>query len=79
MLYIKEIKLKSEFDHLMSQLPKNEQRALEQATHKGASSWLSALPLHALGYSLNKAEFRDSVSLIYKEIFPMQSDDQIDV
>jgi hypothetical protein len=67
---IKEVKLKSDFEYLKGQMPKNQQRALEQATHKGASSWLSALPLHALGYSLNKSEFRDSISLRYSWEIP---------
>ena len=62
---IKEARLKSDYDNLKNQLPKDQQRAFEQATHKGASSWLSALPLKALGYCLNKAEFRDSICLRY--------------
>ena len=35
------------------------------AQEKGASSWLSALPLKKLGYSINKQEFRDAVFLRY--------------
>ena len=62
---IKEARLKSDYDNLKNHLPKDQQRAFEQATHKGASSWLSALPLKALGYCLNKAEFRDSICLRY--------------
>ena len=62
---LKEARLKSDFTRLKSQLPESQERALDQASSKGASSWLSALPLQALGYSLNKAEFRDSICLRY--------------
>ena len=61
----KEERLKLDFKSLKSQLSEDQGRALEQATHKGASSWLSALPIQALGYCLNKAEFRDSICLRY--------------
>ena len=40
-------------------------KSLELACEKGASSWLSALPLESLGYVLNKREFRDSIRLRY--------------
>ena len=32
---------------------------------KGASNWLSALPLKEAGFSLNKLEFRDAIALRY--------------
>ena len=35
------------------------------AREKGASAWLTALPLKALSYTLNKQEFRDSIALRY--------------
>jgi len=35
------------------------------AREKGASSWLTTLPLQKYGYALNKEEFRDSVCLRY--------------
>ena len=37
----------------------------EDAQEKGASVWLSALPIKQLGYSLNKQEFRDALCLRY--------------
>ena len=37
----------------------------EQASEKGASSWLSVIPLKDLGYDLNKGEFRDALKLRY--------------
>ena len=38
-------------------------RLLKCAQEKGASSWLSALPLLRFGYTLNKQEFRDMLCL----------------
>ena len=35
------------------------------AREKGASSWLNALPLKALSYTLNKQEFRDGIAMRY--------------
>ena len=40
-------------------------RTLELAQEKGSGAWLTALPIQALGYTLNKQEFRDSVCLRY--------------
>ena len=40
-----------------------EKRALEMSREKGSYSWLSALPLQELGYTLNKVEFQDALSL----------------
>ena len=40
-------------------------RLLKCAQEKGASSWLSVLPLKRLGYAVNKQEFRDSLCLRY--------------
>ena len=42
-----------------------ERNCLHQAKEKGASAWLSALPVAAQGYTLNKREFRDSLALRY--------------
>ncbi len=41
------------------------QNNLDQAMEKGASSWLTALPLRCLNYTLNKREFQDSICLRY--------------
>jgi hypothetical protein len=40
-----------------------EKKALEMSREKGSYSWLSALPLQELGYTLNKVEFQDALSL----------------
>ena len=41
------------------------QRALDLATKKGSSTWLTSLPLKEMGFNLNKREFRDGLSLRY--------------
>ena len=45
-------------------------RCLEETQEKGASSWLTALPLKQLGFILNKQEFRDAISLRYNWCIP---------
>ena len=61
----KEELLKSTFDLVYAESSTSMKRALDTARHKGASNWLSTLPIEWLGYSLNKQEFRDSLSLRY--------------
>ena len=41
------------------------QRAVEFITEKGASSWLSVIPLKEMNFTLNKREFRDAIKLRY--------------
>ena len=40
-------------------------RAVDLATQKGASSWLTVLPIRDMNFDLNKSEFRDAVKLRY--------------
>ena len=40
-------------------------RAVDLATQKGASSWLTVLPIRDMSFDLNKSEFRDAVKLRY--------------
>ena len=61
----KEEELKRKYEDLMGRVSTNEKRMVELAQEKGASSWLSAPPMKALGYVLNKQEFRDSICLRY--------------
>ena len=41
------------------------QRAVKLSQEKGSSSWLSIIPLTEMGFTLNKREFHDAVSLQY--------------
>ena len=52
-------------DAIRDRLPPKAKRALETAQERGASSWLTALPLVAHGFSLTKGEFRDAICLRY--------------
>ena len=40
-------------------------RAIELAEEKGASSWLTAIPLQKYGFNLHKSAFRDAITLRY--------------
>ena len=50
---------------LHPQLSLDLQRAREFACLKGASSWLTALPIDEHGFALHKSDFRDAVCLRY--------------
>ena len=52
-------------ERLKEAAPKKTQRALDLATEKGSSMWLTSLPLKEMGLNLNKREFRDGLSLYY--------------
>ena len=57
--------LKTAAEEMKLMMVDSEIRYFETAQEKGASAWLSALPLKRLGYTLNKQEFRDAISLRY--------------
>ena len=57
--------LKSKIDSLQMTLEANQQYSMALASEKGASSWLTALPLKRYGFDLTKTEFRDGLSLSY--------------
>ena len=48
-----------------SKLPELNLRSVNQAKEKGASSWLSVLPLKDERFSLHKGEFRDALAIKY--------------
>ena len=52
-------------ERIKEMAPSKTQRALDLATEKGSSAWLTVLPLQDLGFNLNKREFRDAVKLRY--------------
>ena len=47
-------------------VPQKSRRALDLATEKGSSMWLTSLPLKEMGFNLNKREFRDGLGLRYE-------------
>ena len=54
-----------EVDVIKSKLPKTQQTAMEQASEKGASAWLTAIPIAEYGFSLHKQAFRDALCVRY--------------
>ena len=46
-------------------LPLQTQRAVEFTKEKGASSWLSVIPLKEMNFTVNKREFRAAIKLRY--------------
>ena len=50
---------------LKDKLPSNLQKALTVSAEKGASSWLSTLPIEDHGFTLHKGAFRDALCLRY--------------
>ena len=54
-----------EADELYNLLPIHVQKAVNLAKEKGASTWLTALPLKEYGFALHKAAFHDAMALRY--------------
>ena len=50
---------------LKSLLPPDLQRAMDLSQEKGASNWLTVLPMEEFGFSLHKGAFRDALALRY--------------
>ena len=57
--------LQTRLGNVRESLPQKTQRAIDLATEKGPSNWLTVLPLKDMGYNLNKGEFRNAVKLRY--------------
>ena len=57
--------LKEKAESLRERLAQQIERAMTIAQERGASTWLTALPLTSQGFSLSKAEFRDALCLRY--------------
>ena len=57
--------LKEKRDQVKGSVSGKTLRAVDLATQKGASSWLSIVPIRDMNFDLNKSEFRDAVKLRY--------------
>jgi hypothetical protein len=55
----------SEFNDIYENLPAPLRRAVDLATEKGSSTWLTALPLMEHGFALHKGAFHDALALRY--------------
>ena len=52
-------------EEIQQQLTYSQQRLLECSLEKGASNWVTAIPLEKYGYMLHKGDFRDAIYLRY--------------
>jgi hypothetical protein len=59
----KESHLREKVEEVKRGLPSKTRKAAELATEKGASSWLTVLPLKEMNFTLNKREFKDAIHL----------------
>ena len=57
--------IKEDLEEVKAMLPDKTQRAVDLACEKGASNWLTVIPLKDMDFGLNKREFRDAVRLRY--------------
>ena len=57
--------LKMQCEQVRESLPSKTERAVELAMEKGASNWLTVIPIKEMNFSLNKIEFRDAIKLRY--------------
>ena len=55
-----------EADDPYSHFPAQLQKAVGLAKEKGASTWLTVLPLKEHGFSLHRAAFHDAMALRYE-------------
>ena len=58
-------RMSSEFNEAYENLQASLQRAIDLATEKGSSTWLTALPLTEHGFTLHKGAFLDALALRY--------------
>ena len=53
------------FDQLNESLPNSLKHSIDLAQEKGASSWLTSLPIAEFGFTLHKGAFHDTLALRY--------------
>ena len=57
--------MNEKLEQVKNLLPTRTKRAIELATEKGASNWLTVIPIEDLNFNLNKREFKDAIKLRY--------------
>ena len=57
--------LKEKLDQVKGSVSEKTLRAVDLATQKVASNWLTILPIRDKNFDLNRSEFRDAVKLRY--------------
>ena len=61
----KDYLLKMQCEQVRESLPSKTECAVELATEKGASNWLTVILIREMNFNLNKREFRDAIKLRY--------------
>ena len=61
----KDARLREDLKEVKNALPEQTKRAADLATEKGASSWLTVIPVKDVDFTLNKKEFKDAIHLRY--------------
>ena len=61
---------KQKLDEIKSSLSVRTQRAIDLGCEKGATSWLTAIPLKEMNFDLSKPEFRDALRMRYDWAIP---------
>lgn len=61
----KRLHIKQAVESLKDSLSPTRRRAIELASEKGASNWLTTLPIEEYGFSLHKGAFADALALRY--------------
>ena len=57
--------LRTKLNDIMNSLTLKTQPAVEIASEKGASNWLTVIPIDEMDFTLNEGEFRDILKLKY--------------
>ncbi|CAH3037034.1 unnamed protein product, partial [Porites lobata] len=66
--------LKMQCEQVRESLPSKTERAVELATEKGASNWLTVIPIKEMNFNLNKREFSDAIKLRHNEIRDLEAE-----
>ncbi|CAH3135422.1 unnamed protein product, partial [Porites lobata] len=66
--------LKMQCEQVTESFPSKTECALELATEKGASNWLTVIPIKEMNFNLSKREFRDAVKLRHNEIRDLEAE-----
>ena len=61
----KDARLREDLEEVKNALPEQNKRAADLAAEKGASSWLTVIPVKDVDFTLNKREFKDAIHLRY--------------
>ena len=61
----RDVRLDHKLEDLRNSLPEKTRRAVDLTAEKGASSWMTVIPVKEMDLNLNKREFKDAVNLRY--------------